>query len=117
MGDRLHVNMPPKEYFRNGRIKIKRKVEQEYGAGPYTKEQKREIRKEVKKRMMLRNRARISYSFRKIHFLKGRVRLRIPGYSLKGVSFLASQIIRHFKPEEIRRAALKYLRLKERFHI
>jgi hypothetical protein len=109
--------MPPPEYFKNARLKIKQKVEQQFGAGPYTKEQKQFIRKEVKKKMMMKIRARLSYEFRKIRFEKNKVRLRIPGYNIKGVSFFPSQLIRHFKPEEIRRAASKYLKLKERYHI
>jgi hypothetical protein len=109
--------MPPKEYFKNAKLQIRKKVEKELGSGPYTPDQIKYIRKEVKKRMMKKIRAHSKYEFKKIRFEKNRVRLRIPGYALKGVSFLPSQIIRHFKPEEIRRAATKYLKLKERFHI
>ena len=109
--------MPPKEYFQNARLKIRRKVEIELGSGPYTKEQKTYIRKEVKKRMMRKIRARSNYQFNKIIFEKNRVRIRLVGYALRGVSFFPSQLIRHFKPEEIKRAATKYLKLKERYHI
>jgi len=109
--------MRTKDYFKNGKIKIRKKLEKELGSGPYTKEQKSYIRKEVKKRMMMKIRAQSRYEFNKIRFEKNRVRLRIVGYPLKGVSFFPSQLIRHFKPEEIRRAATKYLKLKERFHI
>ena len=109
--------MPPKEFFKNEKLKIKKRVEQKLGPRPYTTDQMKFIRKEVKKRMIMKIRARSRYEFNKIRFEKNRVRLRIPGYALKGVSFLPSQIIRHFKPEEIRRAATKYLKLKERYHI
>ena len=109
--------MPPPEHFKQARLKIKKKVEQRYGPGPYTKEEKQAIRNEVKKKCMIKIRARSHYEFCKIQFENKRVRLRIPGYALKGVSFFPSQLIRHFKPDEIRRAAAKYLKLKERYHI
>ena len=106
------------DYFTRGRFKIRKKVEEKYGPGPYTKEQKREMRKEVDKRMWMKLRARSRYSYRKIRFEKNRVNLNVPGYYAKrGTTFTASQLIRHFKPEEIRRAAAKYLKLKERYHI
>ena len=49
--------MPPPEYFQKAKLKIKKKVEQKYGVGPYSAEQKQMIRKEVKKKMMLKIRA------------------------------------------------------------
>ena len=109
--------MPPPEYFINAKLKIKKRVQQNFGPGPYTKEQKQTIRKEVKKKMMLKIRAKLHYEFCKIRFEKNRVRLRIPGYSIKGVSFFPSQLIHHFKPCEIRKAAAKYLKLKKKYHI
>ena len=109
--------MPPPEYFQKAKLKIKKKVEQKYGVGPYSAEQKQMIRKEVKKQMMLKIRAKLHYEFRKIRFEKNKVKLRIPGYSIKGVSFFPSQLIHHFKPCEIRKAAAKYLKLKEKYHI
>jgi hypothetical protein len=109
--------MPPKEYFISARLKIRKRVEQKYGPGPYTKEQRTLINREVEKKMWEKHRAQSRYQFRKIRFEKGRVRLRINGYPLRGVSITASKLIRHFTPQEIRRAAEKYLKLKEKFHI
>jgi hypothetical protein len=109
--------MPPKEYFKEAKLKIKKRVEKKYGPGPYSKEEKKKMRKECKDKYWQKIRARGHYEFRKIRFENNRVRLRIDGYSIKGVSFLPSKLIRHFKPEEIRRAAAKYLKLKERYHL
>ncbi len=113
--------MPSKKYFKDSRLKLRKKVKEKYGlaadTGPLTKEQKTLVKKEVDSRMWQKIRARGRYQFRKICFEKNRVRLRIPGYSLKGVSIPASKLVRHFSVQEVRRAAAKYMRLKERYHI
>ena len=109
--------MRPPEYFKKAKLKIKKRIETKYGPGPYTKEQNKKMRKEAKDKYWQKIRARGHYEFRKIRFEKNRVRLRIPGYSIKGVSFFPSQLIHHFKPCEIRKAAAKYLKLKEKYHI
>ena len=104
--------------YRKGRLKIRKKVELKYGFGPYSNEVRQKIRKEVEKKMWIKIRARIRYQNRKVHFEKNRVKLFVAEYySKKRRSFLASQLIRHFKPAEIRRAAAKYLRLKEKYGI
>jgi hypothetical protein len=112
--------MPQKKYFKESRLKIREKVKEKYGlttADTLTKEQKKLVRKEVDAKMWEKIRARSRYQFRKIHFEKNRVRLRVAGYSIKGVSIPASKLVCHFSAQEIRRAAEKYLRLKEKYHI
>jgi hypothetical protein len=104
--------MSSDDYFKKGRLKIKKKVQLKYGPGPFTKVQKQNIRREVDKKMKLKLRARHKYYFRKIKFEKNRVRLLVDGYSLRGVSVVGSHLIRYFKPKDIRQAVLQYLKRK-----
>jgi len=106
-----------KKRAREDRLKIRKKVQRKYGSGPFSKDMQRLIRKEVDKKVRLQMKNQSRYQCNKIKYERGRVRMRLPGYPIKGVTILASKLIHHFKPEEIRRAALKYLKLKERFRI
>jgi len=104
-----------KDYFINGRFKIRKKVEAKYGfTRPFTKDEKRILKKEIDQRMWQKIRARGRYNFRKIKFIKHLVRLRVPGHSIKGVSIPGSKLIRYVKHKEIREASLKYFKAKQR---
>jgi len=106
-----------KEYFVEGRKKIRLKVLAKHGPGPYTKEEKHKIDKEVRKRMEKKHRARSHYECMKIEFQKRKVHLRVPKFGYKKLSFRPSQLIQHFTPQEIRRAAAKYMKLKLRLEL
>ena len=106
-----------KEYFVQGRRKIRLKLLAKYGRGPHTKEMRQKINREVKRKMELKNRARIHYQLMKIEFERRKVRLRVPKFGYKRLSFRPSQLIQHFTPEEIRRAAAKFMKLKQRLEL
>ena len=101
-----------KEYFVEGRKKIRLRLLAKYGQGPHSKEIRQKINKEVIRKMALKNRARLHYEFMKIQFENRKVRLNVPKFGYKKLSFRPSQLIRHFTPQEIRRAAAKYMKLK-----
>ncbi len=106
-----------KEYFIEGRKKIRQRLLAKHGPGPYTKEERQKINQEVRKRMEKKNRARIHHQFMKIEFDKQKVCLRVPNFGYKKLKFRPSQLIKHFSPQEIRRAAVKYMKLKRRLEM
>ena len=99
-----------KKRARKDRFKIRKKVLKKYGSGPFSKATLRLIRREVDEKVRLQMKNQSRYQCNKIKFERGRVRMRLPGHPIKGVVILASKLIHHLKPEEKRRAALKYLR-------
>jgi hypothetical protein len=107
----------PAEYFIEGRKKIRSKVLEQYGPGPFTKEVKKKINQEVRKRMEKKNRARLHHQYMKIEFQGRKVRLCVPRFGYKKVSFRPSQLIKHFTPQQIRCAAAKYLKIKQRLEM
>jgi hypothetical protein len=114
---RKHPWIVPAEYFIEGRKKIRSKVLEEYGPGPHTKDVKNKINQEVRKRMERKNRARIHHLYMKIEFQRRTVRLCVPRFGYKKVSFRPSQLIKHFTPQQIRCAAAKYLKIKRRLEM
>jgi len=106
-----------KEYFIEGRKKIRSKLLEKYGPGPHSQEVKNKINREVSKRMERKNRARLYHQFMKIEFQRRMVRLRVPRFGYKKVSFRPSQLIKHFSPQQIRCAAAKYLKIKQRLEM
>ncbi len=78
---------------------------------------KNKINQEVRKRMERKNRARIHHLFMKIEFQRRTVRLCVPRFGYKKVSFRPSQLIKHFTPQQIRCAAAKYLKIKRRLEM
>ena len=101
-----------KKQQREERKKVRKKVEKMFGPGPHSKKVEKHIKRQVNQTLFAQRRARV-----KIDFERGRVRIILPGRGIRGDNILLSKLIQHFKPEEITRAALKYLKLKERFHI
>jgi hypothetical protein len=54
--------------------------------------------------------------FKQIWFENHWVKVRMPKMWLKHTTFRASQLIRHFKADEIRRAAKKLLKVKSKYN-
>ena len=106
-----------KEYFVEGRKKIRLKLLAKYGKGPHTKEMRLKINREVQRKMELKRRAREHYQLMKIEFEKRKVSLRVPKFGYKRLCFRPSQLIQHFTPNEIRRAAAKFMKLKLRLEL
>ena len=107
----------PKEYFIQGRKKIRARVEAKYGGGPFSQKEKQGINKEVKRKMQLKLRAKHYYEYMKIQFDRRRVRLYVPKCGHVKMSFRPAQLIQHFRPQEIRRAAEKYVKLKQKLEL
>jgi hypothetical protein len=99
-----------KKCARKDRLRIRKNVVRNYGSGPFSKATKRLIRREVDEKVKLH----MENKLYKIKFERGRVRVRLPGHPIKGVTIWVSKLIHHFNPEEIRRAALTYLIAKAR---
>jgi len=53
----------------------------------------------------------------KIQFLNRKVRLCVPRCGHIKMSFRPAQLIKHFTPQEIRRAAEKYIKLKDKLEL
>jgi hypothetical protein len=54
--------------------------------------------------------------YKMIFFENNLIKVRLPKMWLKHTSFKPSQLIRHFKPDEVRRAAKRLLKVKDKYY-
>lgn len=92
------------------------KVLKLFGPGPFSKEERANIRKVIKRKLFLKRDAKTRYVLQKITFEKNRVSLRIPGYNYyRKMLFKPAQILVHVPAGEIRKAVIKHLKIKNRY--
>ena len=74
------------------------------------------VSKIQRERHMKRIRAKYPYLYNTILFENHLVKIKLPNMLLKHTTFKPCQLIRHFKPCEMRRAAKRLLKVKEKFN-
>ena len=76
----------------------------------------RRISKVQREKNMQKIRAKYPHLYHTILFENHLVKIKLPKMLLKHTTFKSNQLIRHFKPCEMRRAARRLLRVKEKFN-
>ena len=95
------------------RSRLRRRVKKEKEKGD---EKKEKMRMGMTMSEWKRWDSKRSYQFYKVLFEKRFVSVRLREFDIKRLRLRADQLIRHFTPSEIRRAATKLMRKKQKFN-